>query len=218
MKAILLLAAAMIGITVLTPKDFNKDESPRRTITLTGMNTVLLVGDIDPVMTDNTIAALVGKRSMLPAKQTMYVLIASPGGMYQAGVILNNFISTLPNTEVICRACYSAAGMIFSASKLKRLATDNSSVLMHEMYTNHVTANVVRDGRSLKDLVKQSDEFNKLMYTVLGMSKSDYEDKIRGTEWIVEGEELVSLHLADEMVNVSCDMHMMFLAPETCAN
>lgn len=188
-------------------------------IHLNGRNTVILSDDIGLNSTDLFVAAVAGKRIMLPLDQTLYIVVASPGGTYGSAVQIATMMAQLPNTKMFCRYCASAAGMIFAVfPKPNRLISKNSEVVMHEMYMDNVTANQVMQKIKLVDLIIASEEFNKTMRSVIGISRKEYEAKIIGTEWHVIGADLIKLKLADELVTISCDRYMTMLAPKTCSN
>jgi ATP-dependent protease ClpP protease subunit len=144
------------------------------------------------------------------------VVIVSGGGQYGEGVRLMNVINSVPNTTVICKYCASAAGMVFGASTSRRLVIQKSELIMHEMFMDHITANMM--GPNLANsLKKSSDEFNQIMYSKIGMSKADYEKKILNTEWILDGIDIVKFHLADEFVRLDCDDILKYILKDTCS-
>jgi ATP-dependent protease ClpP protease subunit len=189
---------------------------PPRVIQLHGANTVTLTGHIDYNNVDITRAAIVQKRLFLAQDETLYLIIASPGGEYPASLVLKSFMAQVPNMQVICKYCASAAGMLFATFPGKRLSMDKSIVLMHEMHLPRTTAKIAQDGVSITSLIRSSEEFDKLMYDVIGISRKEYEAKITNTEWIVRDKESVKLKLADEFVVISCDAYMKAVAPQTC--
>jgi ATP-dependent protease ClpP protease subunit len=188
-----------------------------RTVHLNGANTVIFSNEIDGVQADTILHAIVGKRLLLRPTETLYVVIVSGGGNYSNAMVMKEFLATMPNTQVICKYCASAAGMLFATfPKPGRLAIKSSEVLMHEMYMPKVTAKMVNEKTILAGLLIDSEAFNKLMRTELGMSRADYEAKIADTEWSVMGVDNVTLKLADEFVVLECDQYVKRLAPKTC--
>lgn len=187
-----------------------------RTIELNGRNTIAFAGVIDALSNDMLTAAIIGKRALLPPDQTLYLVIASGGGNYRDALILKNFIAVVPNMQVICKYCASAAGMVFATFKNHRMVIESSEMMMHEMYVIKVTANMLLN-KSIEGLIESSDEFNSLIRNVMGMSKKDYESKIIDQEWSVFGKELLKLKLADEIVKINCSDYVKAIAPHTCA-
>jgi ATP-dependent protease ClpP protease subunit len=216
MKSILrlvLISAALCACAMLNAKPMKE----RRVVHLNNVNTVILADHIGMVSVDTTVGALLGKRVMLPADETLYIVIASGGGEIDAALALHNFIGQLPNTVLICKYCASAASMIFADASHPRLVTNKSVVLMHEMYMPHVTAKMAQDSSFVDAITAASDAFNEMIYKHIGITKEQYEDKILNTEWVVEGGDAVGLHLADELVRVECDTFESMLLPDTCS-
>lgn len=147
------------------------------TIDLRGESTLVFNEYINFISVDVFMAALIGKRASLDPSETLYVLIGSEGGEYGAALVLKDILAQIPNTAVICKYCASAAGMLFATFPGERYAVKNSQILMHEMYEDHFTAKMAQDMDKLADLVFESENFDSLMYTVLKMSKEDYEKK-----------------------------------------
>lgn len=187
-----------------------------RTIPITMSNSMIFYGSIDFLMTSTFMAAAIGKRIMLPQDQTLYIVIVSGGGEYHTAKQVTAFIRELPNTQVICKYCASAAGMVFAASGQKRLVMKNSEFMMHEMYYKSVTAVEIQDPYMVRSLVISSDEFNKILYDMIGISKEEYEKRILNKEWTLNGDHIRQLKLADELVKLDCDTTTKILMPQTC--
>jgi len=211
------LLVAVIGIFILAL--FVAISSPaeeQEVIKLTRYNTIVFAGKIDVVFVDVFANAIVSKRSFLPIEEPLYVVVVSGGGDYQASLAMKNFLMEIPNTVTICKYCASAAGGLFATSK-HRLAISKSELLMHEMYLQKFTDSMQHTPGILAGLHEASDELNKTMYTILKIPKAVYEYKIRGTEWILKGRELVQWNMADKYVNISCDEYIKVLLPDTCS-
>lgn len=186
-------------------------------IELTGRNTIILNTVIDDTTADTFSAAVVGKRVMLGDETTpLYVIIVSGGGQYGASLKFKKLFEVIPGISLICKYCASAAGMLFVTHKGPRLAIKKTVVLMHEMYLQHATIKDVMNNAEMRMFYQQNEDFNKMHYSIIGISRDEYEKKIVGKEWIVEGEETVKLHLADKVVKIHCDAYISMLAPDTC--
>jgi ATP-dependent protease ClpP protease subunit len=180
-------------------------------------NTLIFDNRIDAVSVTTFMSAMVGKRIMLPAEETLYIVIVSGGGEATAAELLANAVHEIPNTKVICKYCASGAGLVYAtAGKGKRLAIAKSEMIMHEMYLSHVTAKMMLNASLVLRLVNASDGFNKAIYSVIGMSREEYEDRIQDTEWTVRGADLIKFNLADQMVKPTCDEMVRHLIPDTC--
>lgn len=186
------------------------------TINLTGSNTVVFDLQIDAVSADNFLSSIVSKRAFLDEKQPLYLVIISGGGNYSEAVAMRAIIKQIPNLVVICKYCGSAAGYLFATSP-KRYAIDKSIMMMHEMFIIKVTAKQIVDPATVKGLLISSFNFDKTIYSVIGISREEYESHITNKEWEVRGKDLVRLHLADKLVKVTCDTYMSNLIHDTCS-
>lgn len=186
-----------------------------KTIELVGENTLMLSFEIRPDTADVFVHAIIAKRGMLPKDKTMYILIASPGGDIESAKLIKEVLKNVPNTAVICKFCASAASMIFATFPGPRYSIEKTEVLMHEMYYGHLTAKQATPDAMIS-LIIASEEFNKMIYDVIGISKEKYEKKIVGKEWIVYGDDTVDLHLSTKFVKVHCDAYVKDMAPDTC--
>lgn len=188
-----------------------------RTIYLTGENTLIFDTEVTGVSVDVFMKAGVGARQMLAPNKTLYILIVSRGGEYESSKNLIGFFKVLPNTEVICKYCASVAGAMLVESGVKRLVLEKSQLLMHEMFYPHFTAKMAENPIYITSLKKDSDDFNKMFWSKIPMTKEAYEQKIVNTEWNLYGQDIVSNHLADELVTIKCDPYLARLAPDTCS-
>jgi len=186
-------------------------------VELNARNTLILNTVIDDTTADTFSAAVVGKRVMLGNEtEPLYIIIVSGGGQYGASLKFKKLFEVIPGIQVICKYCASAAGMLFATHKGPRLAIKKSVMLMHEMYLQHATIKDVMNSAEMRLFYQQNEDFNRMHYSLIGISREEYEKKIVGKEWVVEGEEIVKLHLADKMVTLHCDRYISMLAPDTC--
>jgi ATP-dependent protease ClpP protease subunit len=181
-----------------------------RAIVLTATNTVVFNQEFTAATVDMAIASLLSKRAITPVGSPVYLYLDSPGGDVDASNTLVRAIKTISGVDVLCQNCASAAGYVLATAQY-RLVTPDSRILMHEMYLPRVTAADLKDTKQIKEFIKKSDEFNRRIYSVIGISKKEYEDHIIGKRWIIYGEDIVPLHLADEMVTISCDTHIQLM-------
>jgi ATP-dependent protease ClpP protease subunit len=184
-----------------------------REVILTATNTVVFNQEFTAATVDMAIASLLIKRikrAVTPVGSPVYLYLDSPGGDVDASSTLVRAIKTIPGVDVLCQNCASAAGYVLATAQ-HRLVTPDSRILMHEMYLPRVTAADLKDTKQIKEFIKKSDEFNRRIYSVIGISKKEYEDHIIGKRWIVDGEDIVTLHLADEMVTISCDTYIQLM-------
>jgi ATP-dependent protease ClpP protease subunit len=192
-----------------TAQTFKKEDSSP--ILLTPSNTYVMSGGINNLSVDQTISGIIGKRVLLDAisgeEATLYLIISSTGGYYKSSLILKEFLATAltsANVKIICDYCGSAAGMLFITAEQERLVTYQSQVMMHEMYQPRFTANYAKDKELLQSLIQDSDIFNQMIYSELGITKEAYEAKIIDKEWNVYGKDLVKIKAADRYVIINC--------------
>jgi ATP-dependent protease ClpP protease subunit len=149
--------------------------------------------------------------------QLLYIVIDSVGGTYDSAKYLRAELKKIPNIVLICSDCASAAGYILATFEGKRLVHRESEVMMHEMYLKNVTVTMINRMNEFESLIHDSDEFNKAMRDVIGLSEDQYYEKIRDKEWTVYGKDIVKLHLADRMVEIRCYPSIRILSPKTCS-
>lgn len=218
MLRFILTLAMILSLTFASFQANSQVFSKNRTIYLTFKNVVVLDGEINPTSADTFIKAFLGARAMLPEKETLYVLIVSQGGQYRSGQLIKRALKEVPNTEFICKYCASAAGELFGTTGAghKRLVSEKSIMLMHEMYLPKFTAEMIKDPSILRDLKRDSDSFNEAHYKTIGISKEEYEKKIINKEWTLYGADIIKWRLADEFVKITCDSYIKNVAPDTC--
>lgn len=185
------------------------------TLELNGNNVVILNEEMNDTSTHKFLESLVGARLSRSVDEPIYIVIASNGGSYRSARILEQAMPKVLNIRLICKYCASAAGLIFATSPVRRYVTKESVFMMHEMAIMKVT--VARLTPTLiSDFKKNSDSFNKDLYTLLGISKEEYEKKITDKEWNLVGSDIVKNHLADAVVSIHCDSYMNDVAPWLC--
>lgn len=192
--------------------------APIKTLELTALNTLVFNEDINAASADSFVSAVVGKRTMLDLYskgETLFIIIASSGGQYYDVKMMRAMLAKIPNVALICKYCASAAGYLFITHTGKRYVIEKSHLLMHEMYIPKLTAAQV-DTYNFRSLIKDSEEFNKEHYSRIGITREEYEKKIIETEWSVFGSGILDIHLADEIVKLSCNPYVQRMAPDTC--
>lgn len=219
MKTLTYALLLVIGLFITTTPANIRAETKKneiRTVQLKLENTVVFNQMIDPISVDTFFAAAWGKRTALNPDETLYILIVSGGGQYESALMMSEILELVPNTAFICGFCESGAGLVFAKSKLKRLVIEKSQMLMHELYQNHVTASQLNDGETIKSIKYLSNEFNQVFYSLIGIKREEFEAKILNREWIVDGQEMVKLHLADEVIKIKCIGFVNTIAAAVC--
>jgi len=211
------IKSAIFTATVATMLTVTTANASEKVIELTGRNSVYFNQTIDKSSVHSFMQSMVGARTTLPLNQTLYVILYSGGGDYYGAVTMGQIIKKIPNTVVICSYCASGAGLVFitAGTHSPRYVHAGSVMIMHEMYLRHVTSQQLTAflAQSMK---KDSDEFNKAHYSIIGISKEEYEKKIIGKEWRLEENDIVTNHAADKLVVIHCDDYMKQVAPATC--
>ena len=188
-----------------------------RSVYLNIHNTAFISEEITPLSLEKDANYLIQKRVMLPADEILYIVIPSAGGQYRVELQLSRFIELMPNVVLICKYCASAAAALFVESTHERLVFKKSQVLMHEMYYPHFTAEMGKNPQYIESLASDSDDFNKVFYSRLKMSRKAYERKIMNTEYSLFGLNILKKGLADEYVLLSCDYDLSRILIETCS-
>jgi ATP-dependent protease ClpP protease subunit len=189
--------------------------TPPRVLHLTGANAVFLSKEVSIESFDNDVAAVIGKRMMLDNKETLYIIVASVGGNPDAAVAIIRVLKSVPNAEILCIFCASAAALIFEGAGLHRLVKKDSQIVLHELFLQRFTAAMITKD-ILDDLKNSSDKFNHFFYPKLGMTKEAYEAKIKDFDWYLKGQEMVEKNLADEVVVIKCNEYLKRFATNTC--
>lgn len=190
---------------------------PLEKVILNPYNVVMINSSINLAMIRTLVIEATYVRGTLPANQTMYIILYSNGGDTEIGYEMASAISTLPNTKIICAWCASAAGMIFINSGIPALASSGSQMMMHEMKWVVTLPQLITI--LSKDIKIQNDfeeKFNSIHYKRMKISKDAYLKKIRNNQFYVQGDDLVKLHLADQMVIIECTKEMRLFFPENC--
>jgi ATP-dependent protease ClpP protease subunit len=221
MKKFLVSLCILFSLTGLASADKmipDKQVFSRPSVELTGMNTVVMDGEINIVSTDVTIKALTAV-AMVAKGQPVYLLLVSPGGELNAAMALKDSMDTIPNLYVICKFCASAAGMLFVTAK-HRLALENSEFMAHEPYLTRVNAEMLMNTDEMTQFLVDSLQFDTLEATAMGMTIDMYLLKIRSSPeemWWLHGKELVANKAADKVVTLNCNAYMNALAPKSCS-
>lgn len=208
MKILMLIAFIISGCTSVAAKP--------REIILTDDNTATISEVINDISLRKDLAEILVKRSMLPKEKTLYIVVISNGGSTYDAAILYNAIYKLPNVEILCRWCASAAAALFADSPFKRLVYKKSRILMHHMYVIPFTVVQASSPRFLRDFKQASDEFDAIFWKIMKIPEETYERKIEKDPWIMNGREMIRYHLADEFVTLRCDEEIQDIYGDLC--
>lgn len=188
-----------------------------RTITLTERNTIA-IEEITTSASRDFALKLAGLLATTKGEEPIYyIVVASPGGrVLVAAEIIQVLKMIEPSGKfvIFCRDCESAGAAIFVSYPGKKLVSETSKIMMHEMTTTVATINLPKV--DLKYELALNNAFNSIFYTPLKMKKEEFEERIKDKMWIMRGPEMVKKKLADELVQVKCDEIISELFPVTC--
>jgi hypothetical protein len=215
--ALIVGTASAIGTNLAKKNIQVKPVVSNSVISLTESNTVIFDSKIDNLEVYKILSELRYRRAKLSHNKPLYLVIVSGGGYYDAAKFWRKELATIPNLTLICKYCASAAGYIFATFEGPRLVIDKSLMVMHEMYIDHVTANMLMRLDLFEGLSRNSQEFNKAISDIIGISPDEYSLRILDRNWEVEGSDIVNLHLADKVIKLNCSPKIADFAPNTCS-
>lgn len=173
-----------------------------RTIELTEKNSVVVAGDINPIVLANTVTEVIKKQI---DSDVVYVVLYSPGGMIDGGELFNNSLSVFSKVEIVIIHAWSMAAAMSQCPKLKRLIHAKGSLMFHESYRqvqSFLTADELE--KLAKSVREASDKFNKMCKQRMKLSDKQYKANISGTDWWLSAEDALKIGAAEEIVNVEC--------------
>jgi ATP-dependent protease ClpP protease subunit len=187
----------------------------RPVIELRDENTVVFDQSFTASTVDTLMAAIFGKAIIMKGRP-LFLVIDSGGGSVPAAIRLKAFIAQVPGLIVVCKGCDSSAAMIF-VSAPKRLVSDNSVIMFHESFYNHITARWLKNKEFTTRAIKEGEEFDKINADAMHMSIKEYQDKIANTEWTLsDGDNIVKTKAADGVADFVCDAVMSELLTDMC--
>lgn len=183
--------------------------SPELTITLTPENTVLLTGEIDPANLDSTLADLYEKR--LEHKDTIYVVVSSPGGLINGIKEFSYALSQVENVELVVLQAMSAAaaisqdfeGPVYGPKRLEFMLHRVATFLLPGFYKSY-------DLQRLIDGLKEIDEFVETMYMHRNKIPLQlFRQRVEGKDWFIHAYEALRYKMVDAIVKVQCSPEMV---------
>lgn len=179
-----------------------------RTVELNSKNHVLISGNINAesiIRAAARLSILLNDRGSSDYK--IYIVLDSPGGSIDPGVFFIDKFKNVPNIETLTLYAASMASAIVEALPGKRLCTHSpASYMFHEASNNYMRITITRTilQELVKDATKDFDDFDRLVYPRLKISKEVYEEKIKGKIWSLSCDEAIKTNVADEKVVISC--------------
>jgi ATP-dependent protease ClpP protease subunit len=183
-------------------------------IELNESNTLIFDQGIYPEFGIVFTMAAIFQRAALPAEETLYVLIYSPGGRTDIAESLSATLNDMPNTKLVCVRCASAAAWIFEKSDEQRLILPTTEIIMHEIGTFIRPSTI--DTFDAAKFKADGEAFNQVFMDRMNMSAEEYHERIDGTDWSVMADEMIKLGLADQIIQVKCDEAISTIMPNTC--
>lgn len=130
------------------------------------------------------------------------VLVNSPGGSIDAGLLMYDAIQTSPAPVrlVTLGAAYSMAAVLFASGKGGRYILPNSKLMLHEPLLNcPVGGNTTSIKTISDDLLATRDKINGILAKHTGKTKEEIEEATRHDHFFT-AEESVQFGLADKVI------------------
>ncbi len=138
-------------------------------------------------------------------RQPVKVFINSPGGSFQAGMMIYDVIQTsrLPIELYCIGTAYSMAALIFACGKDGRYILPHGSVLLHEPLIPYGVGGKTSSIQFIsEELKKVKNDMDELLAKHTGQAK-DKLDEITKQDCIFKGKEAVEFGLADGIMGLA---------------
>lgn len=177
----------------------------KQVINLNTLNTVNFRGPVDHhsvALVMMRLTTLIHKRGS--SSYPIYLVMDSPGGDIEAGMVFIDYLSTLRGVHTINLFSASMAAGIMQANPGKRYVTPTSVIMFHRasgQFRGQFEEGEVESQLELwKKIVRDMEQRNA---DRIGISLPEYKKKVVN-EWWVYGPEAVSQNVADANVSVTC--------------
>lgn len=133
------------------------------------------------------------------------VLINSPGGSIDAGLLMYDAIqsSPAPVRLVVLGAAYSMAAIIFASGLHGRFILPNSKLMLHEPLLGYPIGGNTSSIKSISDdLLATRDKINGILAKHTGKTKAEIEEATKEDHYFT-AEESVAFGLADKVITFS---------------
>lgn len=173
-------------------------------------NTVTFRGVVDPnsvAKAQTQLAEMVLARGK--AKTKIYLVLDTPGGSIDAGMVFIEYAKSIPNLETVTIFAASMGSYFVQALPGKRNIISSGTLMFHRAYAG--AEGYLEDGELearvayIKSIAQLLEAVN---YNRIGLTKADYKQKVV-TEWWMLGEMAVSAKTADEVVTIICSQGLI---------
>lgn len=133
------------------------------------------------------------------------VLINSPGGSIDAGLLIYDAIQTSPAPVrlVVLGMAYSMAAIIFAGGQNGRYILPNSKLMLHEPLLGYpIGGNTTSIKTISDDLLATRDKINTILARHTGKTKAEIEEATKHDHYFT-AEEAVEFGLADKVITFS---------------
>lgn len=134
--------------------------------------------------------------------QPITVLINSPGGSIDAGLLIYDIIQTSPAPIrlVVLGMAYSMAALIFACGQHGRFLLPNSKLMLHEPLLGYPIGGNTSSIKTISDdLLATRDKINNILAKHTGKTKEDIEE-VTNHDHYFTSKEAVDFGLADKVI------------------
>lgn len=174
-------------------------------VKLSARNTIVFRGPVDELSVSKAQQTLLKMSRNLSSKDTIYMVLDTPGGSVSAGMRLIDTIRGIPQKVKTITQFAASMGFYFVQALDERLVTPSGTLMAHRAKMGGVSGEIpgevlVRINMIL-DILRSMETTNA---NRLGVTLQKYQDVIRDEYW-VSGVEAVKQNAADRVVAIQCD-------------
>jgi ATP-dependent Clp protease, protease subunit len=170
-------------------------------------NTVTLRGEVNGEVVQRVMKEISALRAAKP-KETIYLVLDSPGGEVQAGGVFIEFLKGQENIKTITLFAASMASGIVEANKGERLITSSGILMFHRAVIGlkgQIDGEIESELAFFKSMIEDLEKMNAER---MNMSLREYREKIKDEYWI-HGKQAVDKKAADKVVVIKCSNELI---------
>lgn len=179
-------------------------------IELTPTNSVNIKGVID----EESISKVQKKLSNLianrgEAKYPLYIVLMSPGGSVEAGLMLYEQLKAYKNIHTITIKGYSMAALLVELNPGKRYIVETGELMFHRVaFSSNRPQNPDQAASLLRSVVLNEEFIKRKVSERSGISVQELAEKM-AQDWWVGSAEALERNLADEVVIIKCNKELL---------